>query len=100
MNDLCILFYILFVLLWKKFSPKNLILTEALVLSLAGGLIGILLSFGITYILNTYTNQAAYIKPQIVLLAFSFAGIIGVFFGFYPARKAANLNPIDALRYE
>ncbi len=75
-------------------------LTEALVLSLAGGLIGILLSFGITYILNTYTSQAAYIKPQIVLLAFSFAGIIGVFFGFYPARKAANLNPIDALRYE
>ncbi len=75
-------------------------LIEALVLSLAGGLIGILLSFGITYILNTYTSQAAYIKPAIVLLAFSFAGIIGVFFGFYPARKAANLNPIDALRYE
>lgn len=75
-------------------------LIEALVLSLAGGLIGILLSFGITYILNTYTSQAAYIKPEIVFLAFSFAGIIGVFFGFYPARKAANLNPIDALRYE
>ena len=75
-------------------------LTEALVLSLAGGLIGILLSLGITYILNTYTSQAAYIKPEIVFLAFSFAGIIGVFFGFYPARKAANLNPIDALRYE
>ncbi len=75
-------------------------LIEALVLSLAGGLIGILLSFGITYILNAYTSQAAYIKPEIVLLAFSFAGIIGVFFGFYPARKAANLNPIDALRYE
>ncbi len=75
-------------------------LTEALVLSLAGGLIGILFSFGITYILNTYTSQTAYIKPEIVLLAFSFAGIIGVFFGFYPARKAANLNPIDALRYE
>ena len=75
-------------------------LIEALVLSLAGGLIGILLSFGITYILNAYTSQAAYIKPEIVLLAFGFAGIIGVFFGFYPARKAANLNPIDALRYE
>jgi putative ABC transport system permease protein len=75
-------------------------LIEALVLSLAGGLIGILLSFGITYILNTYTSQAAFIRPEIVFLAFSFAGIIGVFFGFYPARKAANLNPIDALRYE
>ena len=75
-------------------------LTESLVLSLAGGLIGVLLSFGITYIINNYTSQAAYIKPEIVFLAFSFAGIIGVFFGFYPARKAANLNPIDALRYE
>lgn len=75
-------------------------LTEALVLSLAGGLIGLLLSMGITYILNTYTSQAAIIKPEIVFLAFGFAGIIGVFFGFYPARKAANLNPIDALRYE
>jgi len=75
-------------------------LTEALVLSLAGGSIGILLSFGITYILNNYTSQTAYIRPEIVFLAFGFAGIIGVFFGFYPARKAANLNPIDALRYE
>jgi putative ABC transport system permease protein len=75
-------------------------LTEALVLSLSGGLIGIFSSFVITYIINTYTSQAAFIKPEIVLLAFSFAGIIGVFFGFYPARKAANLNPIDALRYE
>ncbi len=75
-------------------------LTEALVLRLGGSLIGILLSFGITFILNNYTSQVAYIKPEIILLAFSFAGIIGVFFGFYPARKAANLNPIDALRYE
>jgi putative ABC transport system permease protein len=75
-------------------------LTEAIVLSLAGGLIGILLSFGITYILNNYTGQFAYIRPEIIFIAVSFAGIIGIFFGFYPARKAANLNPIDALRYE
>jgi putative ABC transport system permease protein len=75
-------------------------LTEAIVLSLAGGLIGILLSFGITYILNNYTSQFAYIRPEIIFIAVSFAGIIGIFFGFYPARKAANLNPIDALRYE
>jgi putative ABC transport system permease protein len=75
-------------------------LTEAIVLSLAGGLIGILLSFGITYILDNYTSQFAIIRPEIILIAVSFAGIIGIFFGFYPARKAANLNPIDALRYE
>jgi putative ABC transport system permease protein len=75
-------------------------LTEAVVLSLAGGLIGVLLSFGVAYILNSYTSQAAYIRPEIIMLAFGFAGVIGIFFGFYPSRKAANLNPIDALRYE
>jgi putative ABC transport system permease protein len=75
-------------------------LTESIVLSLTGGLIGVLLSFLITYILNNYTGQFAYIRPEIIFIAVSFAGIIGIFFGFYPARKAANLNPIDALRYE
>ncbi len=75
-------------------------LTEATVLSLSGGTIGVLLSFIIAYILNNYTDQVAYIKPQIILLAFGFAGAIGIFFGFYPAKKAAALNPIDALRYE
>lgn len=75
-------------------------LTEATVLSLTGGIIGVLLSFLITYLLNTYTDQSAYIKPQIIMIAFGFAGAIGIFFGFYPARKAAALNPIDALRYE
>jgi putative ABC transport system permease protein len=75
-------------------------LTEAIVLSLAGGLIGVLLSLAITFILNTYTSMVAVISPEIIFIAVSFAGIIGIFFGFYPARKAANLNPIDALRYE
>jgi putative ABC transport system permease protein len=75
-------------------------LTEAIVLSLVGGLIGILLSLGISFILNNYTSMMAVIRPEIIVLAVSFAGIIGIFFGFYPARKAANLNPIDALRYE
>lgn len=75
-------------------------LTEAIVLSLTGGLIGVALSFLITYLLNTYTDQSAYIKPEVIMIAFGFAGAIGIFFGFYPARKAAALNPIDALRYE
>ena len=75
-------------------------LTEAIVLSLSGGLIGVMLSFLISYILNNYTSQSAYIKPEVIMIAFGFAGAIGIFFGFYPARKAAALNPIDALRYE
>lgn len=75
-------------------------LTEAIVLSLAGGLIGVLLSLGIIFILNNYAGMVAVIRPEIIFIAVGFAGIIGIFFGFYPARKAANLNPIDALRYE
>ena len=75
-------------------------LTEAIVLSLSGGVIGVLLSFLIAYILNNYTSQSALIKPQIIMIAFGFAGAIGIFFGFYPAKKASALNPIDALRYE
>jgi putative ABC transport system permease protein len=75
-------------------------LTEAVVLSLAGGILGVSLSFGVSYLLNNYTSQAANIQPEIIFLAFSFAGAIGIFFGFYPARKASKLNPIDALRYE
>lgn len=75
-------------------------LTEAIVLSLTGGAIGILISFLAVYILNNYTSQEAIIKPIVVILATGFAAAIGIFFGFYPARKAASLNPIDALRYE
>ncbi len=75
-------------------------LTEAVVLSLTGGIAGILLAFGITYGLNRFTEIAAIINPQIIVISFVFSGAVGVFFGIYPARKAASLNPIDALRYE
>jgi len=70
------------------------------VLSLAGGIIGILLSFGISYILNHFTDIDALIQLPVVIVAVLFSGVVGIFFGFYPARKAAALNPIDALRYE
>lgn len=75
-------------------------LTEAVVLSLSGGLIGIVLSLGIVHLLQNYTDYYAVINPEIMVIAVLFSGAVGIFFGFYPARKAAALNPIDALRYE
>jgi putative ABC transport system permease protein len=75
-------------------------LIEAIVLSLSGGLIGVLVGFLATWIVNLATEWNTVIAPANVLLSFGFAGAVGVFFGYYPARKAAALNPIEALRYE
>jgi putative ABC transport system permease protein len=75
-------------------------LSESVLLSSIGGVIGILLSLAIGFIINNFTSLNAVISPAFTLLAFSFAGAVGIFFGYYPARKAAKLNPIDALRYE
>lgn len=75
-------------------------LTEAAVLSLIGGIIGILLAVGISVGLNQFTDLTTVISPAIIVIAFLFSGAVGLFFGYYPARKAALLNPIDAVRYE
>ncbi|HSQ36111.1 MAG TPA: ABC transporter permease [Candidatus Binatia bacterium] len=75
-------------------------LIEAIVLSLSGGLIGVLIGFGATWIVQLATGWNTVIAPMNVFLSFGFAGAVGVFFGYYPARKAAALNPIEALRYE
>ncbi|MBZ0178339.1 MAG: ABC transporter permease [Melioribacteraceae bacterium] len=75
-------------------------LLEAIVLSLLGGLLGILISIGTIYALNEYSTLAAELNLFVVAIAFVFSGFVGIFFGFYPARKASALNPIDALRYE
>ncbi len=75
-------------------------LLEAIVLSLLGGLLGILISIGTVYALNEYSTLAAELNFVVMAVAFIFSGFVGIFFGFYPARKASLLNPIDALRYE
>jgi putative ABC transport system permease protein len=75
-------------------------LVEAMVLSLIGGMIGIFLGVGTSKLISQIFKWPTLISLQALLLSFSFAGGVGIFFGFYPARKAAQLDPIEALRYE
>ena len=75
-------------------------LIEAVTLSLIGGVIGIVFGLCGSYIIAMIGNSPAIVQPYSILLAFGFAAAVGVFFGFYPARKAARLDPIEALRYE
>ncbi len=75
-------------------------LVEAVVMAAIGGIIGILLGIGSSEVLRTWAQWPTLIDPTIVAVAFLFSGAVGVFFGFYPAKKAAQLDPIDALRYE
>ncbi len=75
-------------------------LIEALMLSLIGGVIGILLGVGASQLISRIFNWPTLISIQALLISFSFAGGVGIFFGFYPANKASKLDPIVALRFD
>ncbi len=76
------------------------LLVEAVVLSLFGGGIGIALGFGLSRGITFWMEWPTAVSTNAVALAFGFAAATGVFFGFYPAKKAAGLDPIEALRFE
>ncbi len=75
-------------------------LVEAVTLSILGGIIGILMGLLASKLISIFAQWSTLVSPGAIALAFVFSALVGVFFGFYPARKAALLDPIDALRYE
>jgi putative ABC transport system permease protein len=75
-------------------------LTEAVIISLIGGLIGMALGIGLAQILGYFVNVIPTLSVTVIIGAILFSSAVGIFFGIYPARKAAKLDPIDALRYE
>jgi len=82
------------------FDILSQLLIESVVLSVTAGIFGVLAGAGISSLISTVVGWDTVISPSTEVMAFVICTIIGVFFGWYPARKAANLNPIEALRYE
>jgi putative ABC transport system permease protein len=75
-------------------------ITEAIILSLIGGTVGLVVGVAGSQALSAIAGWRTVVSPFSAFLAFAFSGLVGIFFGFYPAYKASLLNPIDALRYE
>jgi ABC-type antimicrobial peptide transport system permease subunit len=84
-------------------TPRDILvqfLTETVVVSVTGGVIGILLGVLATVAMSTFAGWTVSVSSDAIVLAVAFSAGIGLVFGIYPARKAARLNPIEALRYE
>jgi len=84
----------------KTWDIRLQFIIEVLTLSLIGGIIGIIVGVSTSFILSSISGWPTVVSIFSILVAFGFSGLIGIFFGFYPAYKASLLNPIDALRYE
>ena len=84
----------------KKIDISLQFIVEAVILTVLGGIIGIILGWLMSKAMSQFIGITTYISFQSILLALGVSAGIGIVFGYYPAKKAANLNPIEALRYE
>lgn len=84
----------------SKWEILGMFLIEAVGLSVTGGLIGICLGWGVSAVVSRVTDWSTVISPESILISFGFSIMVGLFFGGYPAYKAAGLHPIEALRHE
>ena len=95
---------------WLPYTPKALgakrrdilmqFLIEAMVVSVTGGLLGVSLGWTVTFLMSKLSGWAATVSSASVILAFVFSAGIGIVFGLWPAKKASQLNPIQALRHD
>jgi putative ABC transport system permease protein len=84
----------------KTWDIRLQFIMEAVMLSLMGGFVGLIIGFAGSKIVSAMSGWPTEVSVLSAMLAFAFSGMVGIFFGFYPAYKASLLNPIDALRYE
>jgi putative ABC transport system permease protein len=84
----------------RTFDILSQFLLEALMISLSGSLLGVVLGVTIAWLVATTFGMNVVVTLTSIFLAFGVAAAVGIFFGFYPARKAAALRPIEALRYQ
>ncbi|MDR1682414.1 MAG: ABC transporter permease [Candidatus Symbiothrix sp.] len=84
----------------RKSDIMRQFVSEAVAISITGGIIGVFLGVGLSLIVSLFTDVSTYIRPYSILIAFAFSVIVGISFGYLPAKNAANLKPVDSIRYE
>ena len=84
----------------RKRDIMSQFVTEAIAISIVGGIIGVIFGVGLSLTVSLFTDITTYIRLYSVLIAFTFSVIVGISFGYLPAKNAANLNPVDSMRYE
>jgi putative ABC transport system permease protein len=84
----------------RKIDIMSQFVSESVAISITGGIIGVLLGVTLSLTVSLFTDVSTYIRPYSILIAFAFSVIVGVSFGYLPAKNAANLKPVDSIRYE